>query len=346
LFDDLRFATLERGKEIVAAARSLAVVDCVTALAECANRGQWVRPKITEDCAFAIEAGRHPVVEAALRRVHGEFVPNDCVLSEGASSLLPPGALILLITGPNMGGKSTFLRQQAILTILAQMGSFLPAKAATLGLVDRLFCRVGAADDLARGQSTFMVEMVETASILHQATSKSLVVLDEIGRGTATYDGVSIAWAVAEHLHHRIQCRALFATHYHELTALANSLPRLRNYHATAREHQGKLIFLHSIREGFADKSYGIYVAAIAGLPKPVLARARELLHTLESGHSLTEKDTHESLPLFAAAKPAKLPEIAPYAALAERLAALDVDGITPREALDVLADLKASLRD
>ena len=247
-----------------------------------------------------------------------------------------------LITGPNMGGKSTFLRQQAILVILAQMGSFVPARDAEIGLVDKLFCRVGAADDLARGQSTFMVEMVETASILHQATAHSLVVLDEIGRGTATYDGVSIAWAVAEHLHNHIQCRALFATHYHELTALAETLPRLKNYHAAAKEYQGQLVFLHTIREGYADKSYGIHVAALAGMPKPVLTRARTLLTTLESGHSLTEKTGMPELPLFA-----HIPQVAaPNDALAKRIASIDVDNMTPRDALNLLAELKAEAGD
>ncbi len=401
LFDELRASVLDRGKEIVSAARALAIIDCITALAELAHGGQWVRPTITTAREFRVTAGRHPVVEAALRRAHEEFIANDCFMAEAApransplegesnppfadlvggnsfannKSQVPPHqnaqahfgspsrgelapaatlvphsgvpGMLHLITGPNMGGKSTFLRQQAVLTILAQIGSFVPAKAATIGLVDKLFCRVGAADDLARGQSTFMVEMVETASILHQATSQSLVVLDEIGRGTATYDGVSIAWAVAEHLHNHTRCRALFATHYHELTALAQTLPRLKNYHATAKEHQGKLIFLHTIREGFADKSYGIHVAALAGLPKSVLTRAKELLSTLESGHSLTERDQSAELPLFAAVKVNTLSEQTSdkskyYKLLAERIENIDVDGITPREALDLLAELK-----
>ena len=348
LFDELRAEVLNRGKEIVAAARALAVIDCITALAQLARAGNWVRPIISHRREFEITAGRHPVVEAALRRNHEEFIANDCMMGEGQGQ-----GTLHLITGPNMGGKSTFLRQQAILSILAQMGSFVPAKSATIGLVDKLFCRVGAADDLARGQSTFMVEMVETASILHQATDKSLVVLDEIGRGTATYDGVSIAWAVAEHLHNHTRCRALFATHYHELTALAQTLPRLKNFHATAKEHQGRLIFLHSIREGFADKSYGIHVAALAGLPKPVLTRARELLSTLESGHSLTEKMAQATLPLFASVNPDAIASHdaendknasanAANQKLAERIASIDVDGLTPREALNILAALKA----
>ncbi len=337
LYEELVAAVLAAAAPIVEAARALAQWDVVAALATLAEKGAFVRPRMTSGAEFAITAGRHPVVEEALRRAHQEFIPNDCLLGDAQSYLQ-------LITGPNMGGKSTFLRQQAILTILAQMGSFVPATAATIGVVDRLFCRVGAADDLARGQSTFMVEMVETASILHQATAKSLVVLDEIGRGTATYDGVSIAWAVAEHLHNVTKCRALFATHYHELTALAETLPRLKNYHAAAKEYNGQLVFLHTIREGYADKSYGIHVAALAGMPKPVLARARNLLTTLESGHSLTEKQAAPELPLFA--NSSSINQFIPdtYKYLAERIENIDVDGLTPRQALDMLAELKAEL--
>lgn len=340
LFEELRFATLARGEEIVAAARALALMDGVLALATIAEAGQWVRPRMTQGVEFEIAQGRHPVVEAALRRTHQEFVANDCGLGIASEAGVHESALLLL-TGPNMGGKSTFLRQQAILTILAQMGSFVPAGAATIGVVDKLFCRVGAADDLARGQSTFMVEMVETASILHQASARSLVVLDEIGRGTATYDGVSIAWAVAEHLHNVTRCRALFATHYHELTALAASLPRLKNFHATAKEHQGRLVFLHTIREGFADKSYGIHVAALAGMPKPVLIRARELLTRLESGHSLTEGRGVGDLPLFASvAIEQKQEEAGVVTKIVERLASIDANHLTPLQALSLLHEL------
>ncbi len=348
IYEELVATVLKAGAAIVSAARGLAEWDVICALATLAEAGRFVRPRMTSGADFAIQAGRHPVVEAALRRNHQEFIANDCALGDASGA----GAL-WLITGPNMGGKSTFLRQQAILTILAQMGGFVPAEAATIGIVDKLFCRVGAADDLARGQSTFMVEMVETASILHQATEKSLVVLDEIGRGTATYDGVSIAWAVAEHLHNHTKCRALFATHYHELTALAQTLPRLKNYHAAAKEYQGQLVFLHTIREGNADKSYGIHVAALAGMPKPVLTRARALLTTLESGHSLTEKQAAPELPLFAAARSYAHtssvnssddePQISShiYKKLAERIKNIDVDGLTPRDALNLLAELK-----
>ncbi len=329
VFEELRAEVIKAAEEIIVAARALAALDVAAALAQRAEEGRWVRPTLTTQPNLAISGGRHPVVEEALKRTHQEFIANDCAM-DAASQLW-------LITGPNMGGKSTFLRQQAVLVILAQMGSFVPAEAATIGLVDKLFCRVGAADDLARGQSTFMVEMVETAAILHQATAQSLVVLDEIGRGTATYDGVSIAWAVAEHLHNVTQCRALFATHYHELTALAETLPRLKNYHATAKEFKGTLVFLHTITPGFADKSYGIHVAALAGMPQPVLVRAKKLLQTLESGHSLTESKSPSDLPLFQ--QPAQTTN-----KLAERLAKVDVDGITPREALDILAELKRSL--
>ncbi len=337
VFEELRSKILQQGEAIIAAARALAQLDVITALAQLAEEGAWVRPQLTSQPMLTIRAGRHPVVEAAVRRQHLEFIANDCLLAASESPTGPsqdnPG-MLHLITGPNMGGKSTFLRQQAVLVILAQLGSFIPAQSAVIGLVDKLFCRVGAADDLARGQSTFMVEMVETASILHQATAQSLVVLDEIGRGTATYDGVSIAWAVAEHLHDSTKCRALFATHYHELTALAETLPRLKNYHASAKEFQGTLVFLHTITPGYADKSYGIHVAALAGMPQPVLVRARHLLQTLESGHRLNESASPPELPLFQYTEKVTHP-------LAERLAKADVDDLTPRQALDLVAELK-----
>jgi DNA mismatch repair protein MutS len=341
LFDELVAAVVAQGQAIVAAARALATIDSIMALAEIAQQGGWVRPQMSDGTQFYIVAGRHPVVEAALRRTHEEFIANDCIMAEEGES-----GMLHLITGPNMGGKSTFLRQQAVLSILAHMGSFVPAASAHIGVVDKLFCRVGAADDLARGQSTFMVEMVETASILNQATPRSLVVLDEIGRGTATYDGVSIAWAVAEHLHNTTRCRALFATHYHELTALAESLPRLKNYHATAKEHQGNLIFLHTIRHGFADKSYGIHVAALAGMPKTVLARARGLLTTLESGHSLTERSTADALPLFAHVESEKKQEESTQNhEFAKRIANINANTLTPIEALTLLEELSKEAR-
>ncbi len=331
IYEELVEQVRARAEPIIIAARALATMDVLLGFAALAASGQWVRPEIVNEACLSIQAGRHPVVEAALRRQHLEFIANDTAMGEGAR--------LWLITGPNMGGKSTFLRQQALLVILAQMGSYVPAAQARIGLVDKLFCRVGAGDDLARGQSTFMVEMVETASILHQATSQSLVVLDEIGRGTATYDGVSLAWAVAEHLHNKTQCRALFATHYHELTALASQLPHLKNYHTAVAEFKNELVFLHTVKEGFAEKSFGIHVAAMAGMPKPVLTRAKQLLATLESGHSLTEEAPPGQLPLFSAA-PSPLPEPAIHP-LAERLASVDVDDLTPRQALDLVAELK-----
>ena len=328
VYEALLATVLRHAPQIISAARALAQLDVLTALAERACEEAWVRPTLSADTVFDVRGGRHPVVQAALRRSHQEFIANDCVMEESAR--------LWLITGPNMGGKSTFLRQQAMLVLLAQLGSFVPAISARIGLVDKLFCRVGAADDLARGQSTFMVEMVETASILHQATAQSFVILDEIGRGTATYDGVSIAWAVAEHVHNAIQCRALFATHFHELTELAHSLPSLKNYHAHAQEYQGKLIFMHTILPGFADKSYGIHVAALAGLPQAVLVRARTLLKTLESGHRLAEPLPPQDLPLFQAA-PTTHPII-------ERVSSIDVDHLTPLEALNILGELKKQL--
>lgn len=331
IYEELLKAVRSRAEPIIAAARALATIDALMSFAILAQSGQWVRPEITGEACLSITAGRHPVVEAALRRSHQEFIPNDTAMGEQSR--------LWLITGPNMGGKSTFLRQQAIIVILAQMGSYVPAASARIGLVDKLFCRVGAADDLARGQSTFMVEMVETASILHQATAQSLVVLDEIGRGTATYDGVSIAWSVAEQLHNHTKCRAFFATHYHELTALASTLPALRNYHAAVTEFKNQLVFLHTIKQGFAEKSFGIHVAALAGMPKPVLARSKQLLALLESGHSLTEEAPPGQLPLFAV-PPVVEPEPAQNA-LAERLASIDVDDLTPRQALDLVAELK-----
>ncbi|OYW13839.1 MAG: DNA mismatch repair protein MutS, partial [Rhodospirillales bacterium 12-54-5] len=338
VYHELVAEILSHADAIIAAARALARMDVVAGLATRAEEGGWVRPTMVSAPLLEITAGRHPVVEAARRAQHQEFIANDCLLNNSAR--------LHLITGPNMGGKSTFLRQQAILALLAHIGSFVPAASATIGLVDKLFCRVGAADDLARGQSTFMVEMVETASILHQATAQSLVVLDEIGRGTATYDGLSIAWAVAEHLHHITQCRALFATHYHELTALADTLPGLRNYHASAKEYKGTLVFLHTITPGFADKSYGIHVAALAGLPREVLGRARQLLQTLESGQSLTRRNPLDELPLFTEISLNKnnkndLKQNDKLYSLVERLTEISVDNITPREALDLLADLQ-----
>jgi DNA mismatch repair protein MutS len=253
-----------------AAADALACSMSAAALADLAADRGWVRPEMTPSPDFHVEGGRHPVVEAAVKARGESFVANDCELARRGDA-----GRILLVTGPNMAGKSTYLRQNALIAMLAQMGAFVPARLARLGIVDRLFSRVGAADDLARGRSTFMVEMVETAAILNQATAKSLVILDEIGRGTATYDGLSIAWATIEHLHERTRCRALFATHFHELTALRQAPARLHPVTMRVTEYKGDVVFLHEVVPGAADRSYGIQVAKLAGLPAPVVARAQ-----------------------------------------------------------------------
>jgi DNA mismatch repair protein MutS len=324
---------------IKAAAEALAMLDVAAALAELAVAQNYVRPEVDGSLDFVIEGGRHPVVEQALAIDGGPFVANDCDLSP------PPGeaaARISLLTGPNMAGKSTYLRQNALIAILAQMGSFVPARHAKIGVIDRLFSRVGAADDLARGRSTFMVEMVETAAILNQAGERSLVILDEIGRGTATFDGLSIAWATIEHLHAQNRCRTLFATHFHELTALAASLPRLFNATVRVREWQGEVVFLHEVVPGAADRSYGIQVAKLAGLPAAVIERAKIVLAKLEAEDRAAPRG-FEELPLFAAApRPAPAAQRATVLdAVIAALAALHPDELTPREALEALYALK-----
>ena len=349
VFDALVTEVLAAASGIGRAAAALALIDVVAALAERAVEGAWSRPLVDASLAFTINGGRHPVVEAALARSGGgAFVANDCMLSgEGR---------LWLLTGPNMAGKSTFLRQNALIAILAQIGAFVPAADAHIGVVDRVFSRVGAADDLARGRSTFMVEMVEAAAILTQAGTRALVILDELGRGTATFDGLSIAWAAVEHLHDVNRCRALFATHYHELTALAAKLPHLANHTMRVKEWQGEVVFLHEVAPGSADRSYGIQVARLAGLPRAVLSRAEQVLGLLENGReagALTR--LADDLPLFAASRLAEAPAAAPRAPgpspdpapdpLAEALALLDPDTLSPREALDALYRLK-SLRD
>src|SRR6266850_715655 len=293
---------------------------------------------------FAIEGGRHPVVEQALKRDGQPFIANACDLSPGPAQ---KSGQIWLITGPNMAGKSTFLRQNALIALLAQIGSFVPATRARIGIVDRLFSRVGAADDLARGRSTFMVEMVETAVILNQASERSLVILDEIGRGTATFDGLSIAWAAIEHLHEANRCRALFATHYHELTALSAKLPRLFNATVRVKEWQGDVVFLHEVLPGSADRSYGIQVARLAGLPPAVIARAKSVLAKLEAqDRGQTARALVDDLPLFAVPSRAATEPAPPSKAeqLIEALRALHPDEISPREALEALYALKAKL--
>ena len=277
---------------------------------------------------------RVAIVEAALKKQHESFVPNDC-------RLMPENRLWLL-TGPNMAGKSTYLRQNALIAILAQIGAFVPAASAHIGIVDRVFSRVGASDDLASGRSTFMVEMVETAAILNQATEKSLVILDEIGRGTATFDGLSIAWACVEHLHDANKSRALFATHYHELTTLTSRLDALSCHSMQVKEWKGDIVFLHSVGEGAADRSYGIHVAKLAGLPKPVITRAQAVLDKLQTGEqSGNLAKLSEDLPLFSMQDSAEQEEIAASPVL-DRLKEINPDNLSPRDALEALYDLKA----
>ncbi|WGF87356.1 DNA mismatch repair protein MutS [Marinivivus vitaminiproducens] len=344
LFDALVEDVRREAARLAVTANALARLDVACGLAELAVEQRLARPEITDDCAFTILQGRHPVVEQALQRDALPFVGNDADLS--------PDRRLWLLTGPNMAGKSTFLRQNALIAVMAQIGSFVPADHAVIGVVDRLFSRVGAADDLARGRSTFMVEMIETAAILNQAGERSLVILDEIGRGTATYDGLSIAWAVVEHLHDKVRCRGLFATHYHELTALAGRLERLVCRTMMVKEWQGEIRFLHEVGEGGADRSYGVHVARLAGLPRTVLARAEQVLSTLEKGETASAASRlAEDLPLFAAlAEPPEPPSPhdttpTPPPVLA-RLAEVDPDRLSPREALDVLYELHALQRE
>ena len=323
---------------LLSAGAQVAAVDVCAALAEVAHRSGYARPVVDDGDLLEIVEGRHPVVERAVAA--GEFVPNDCHMATGERQ-------VLLLTGPNMAGKSTYMRQVAHIALMAQMGSFVPARSARIGVVDRIFTRVGAADNLARGESTFMVEMRETAAILAGATRRSLVVLDEVGRGTSTFDGLSIAWAVAEYLHDAIGCRTLFATHYHELCALAESRPRVVNLQSSAREVDGRIRFLRLIVPGGASRSYGIEVARLAGLPPPVLSRSRQVLASLETGHGPLE-DSGPQLGLFSAAPPAAPPRSAPPSPdpVTLRLRELDCDRLTPLEALTVLAELCARARD
>ena len=330
--DVLLEAALQRADAIAGAADALARLDVAAGLAERAAEDGWARPLFTADSRFEVVGGRHPVVEEALKGGGTAFVANDCRLSEDSR--------LWLVTGPNMGGKSTFLRQNALIAILAQAGSYVPVASATLGLVDRLFSRVGASDNLARGRSTFMVEMVETAAILAQAGPRSFVVLDEVGRGTSTYDGLAIAWAVVEAIHDRSRCRCLFATHYHELTRLAERLDALSLHHVRAREWKGDLVLLHEVASGPADRSYGIAVAKLAGLPPPVLARAKLVLAKLEEGRAATGGIAAglDDLPLFAAM--ADAPEAADDP-LRAALDGVEPDSLSPRDALELIYRLK-----
>jgi len=340
IFEALRHEILAQFDPVMRAAFALASTDFYLALAHIARAQDWARPEITKDRDFDIVAGRHPVVEDALRGSKDRFVPNDCALSPQSDA-----AAIQLLTGPNMAGKSTYLRQNALIVILAQMGGFVPARLAKLGLVSQVFSRVGASDDLARGRSTFMVEMVETAAILNQADHRALVILDEIGRGTATYDGLSIAWATLEFLHDVNKCRALFATHYHELTALAGTLSGARNATVAVKEFEGEIVFLHELREGAADRSYGVQVAKLAGLPPAVIHRAEEVLKKLEKNdrEGGAQKSLIDDLPLFTAQPAPQAPKSSP---LEDRLHAVHPDEMTAREALDLIYDLKALIKD
>ncbi|MEZ2130919.1 MULTISPECIES: DNA mismatch repair protein MutS [unclassified Sinorhizobium] len=346
VFDRMVAAVVADAEAIKAGARALAVIDVAAGLALLAEEQAYCRPVVDDSKMFAIGGGRHPVVEQALRRQSsGPFVANNCDLSPQTDGR--DGA-IWLLTGPNMGGKSTFLRQNALIAILAQMGSFVPASSAHIGIVDRLFSRVGASDDLARGRSTFMVEMVETAAILNQATDRSLVILDEIGRGTATFDGLSIAWAAVEHLHEANRCRGLFATHFHELTVLSEKLARLSNATMRVKEWDGDVIFLHEVGPGAADRSYGIQVARLAGLPPSVVARAREVLTRLEDADRKNPaSQLIDDLPLFqVAVRREEATGKRGPSKLEETVKALNPDEMTPREALDALYDLKKKLSD
>lgn len=330
-FDKLVSQVIEKSDTLAITARAIAGLDVATALAALAIDQDYTRPTLTTGTEFEISQARHPVVEQFLKKESENFIANDCDLSNGQK--------LWLLTGPNMAGKSTFLRQNALIAIMAQMGSFVPASAAKIGIIDKLFSRVGAADDLARGRSTFMVEMVETATILNQATENSLVILDEIGRGTATYDGLSLAWAVVEHLHDTTQCRGLFATHYHELTQLEEPLPQLSCHYMKVREWKGDVIFLHEVAPGAGGRSYGIHVARLAGLPNSVLSRAEGLLQQLE----VEKLSSPTELPLFSAPA-SNAPKQDSPSPVAEKLKVISPDEMTPREAHAALYALKALL--
>jgi DNA mismatch repair protein MutS len=339
-YASFRAEILNSAAAISVTARGLAELDLQSALADLAISGGWVEPLVDGSTRFSVEGGRHPIVEESLRRAGGSFVGNDCALSAGVTPA------IWLLTGPNMGGKSTFLRQNALIALLAQAGSFVPATVAQIGVVSQLYSRVGASDDLARGRSTFMVEMVETAAILNQADDRALVILDEIGRGTATYDGLSIAWAVLEHLHDVNRCRALFATHYHEMTEVAGRLAGVHNATVAVREWDGDVIFLHEVRMGAADRSYGVQVARLAGLPALVIERAKQVLEALEQGErsGARQKTLIDDLPLF------RTTPVVPKAALASsaveaRLRDVLPDELTPMEALKLVYELREKLK-
>ncbi|MDP7640442.1 MAG: DNA mismatch repair protein MutS, partial [Candidatus Hydrogenedentes bacterium] len=330
LFVALRERVAAEAKRVHQTANAIATVDVILSFAEVAVTQNYIKPSIDGGDELRIRDGRHPVVEHLMKA--GEFVPNDILLD-------PLDASLVIVTGPNMAGKSTYLRQVALIALMAQIGCFVPAAEARIGVVDRIFTRVGASDNLARGESTFMVEMIETANILNTATSRSLIVLDEIGRGTSTFDGISIAWSVAEHIHNNLGAKTLFATHYHELSELGNQLERGKNVNVSVREWSGKVVFLYRIAEGGADHSYGIQVAKLAGLPNEVIRRAHEILDHLESGNTAA-LGIPEQMYLFGPRQPAK------DSAVEKELRGIDPDALTPKEAHEFIYRLKKLLDD
>ena len=335
LYEDLRQEILTHAEPILMSAEALAEIDVAASLATLALENNWTRPVLNDSMELKIVGGRHPVVEAALKKEQTPFIPNDCVMSEADN--------LWLLTGPNMAGKSTYLRQNALIVILAQMGCYVPADSAEIGIVDKVFSRVGASDDLARGRSTFMVEMVEVATILNNATPHSLVILDEVGRGTATYDGLSLAWAVVEYLHDKVKARALFATHYHELTSLAGRLKNLSLHTMKIKEWQGDVVFLHEVTEGAVARSYGIHVAKLAGLPSVVVDRANVILSELEEKKK-SQQPLFDELPLFSAAKESTYHRVT-ESQVEKKLKELDVDSLSPREALALVYELKKEMQ-
>ncbi len=338
LFNSLVQEVLVSSDDISRTAKAIAEFDVAAGLADIAVEKNYCRPIVDDSLVFDVKDGRHPVVEAAIAKEHGgAFVGNDCHLSDDSSFLW-------LLTGPNMAGKSTFLRQNAIIAIMAQMGAYVPCQSAHIGVINKLFSRVGASDDLARGRSTFMVEMVETASILNQADNRSFVILDEIGRGTATFDGLSIAWAVIEHLHEMNKCRALFATHYHELTSLTSKLQRMSLHCMKVKEFNDEVVFLHEVVSGAADRSYGIHVGKLAGLPNVVIKRAEQVLDSLENDNKSNNLATlAEYLPLFAVLKQKEEVQT-PKSPVLEAVKALNPDDLSPKEALEKLYEIKSLL--
>jgi len=335
LFDQLRRQSAQYINRLQTLAEIVAQCDCIVALAFLARRRNYIRPKITYGGQLIIHEGKHPVVAEALG---AEFVPNDVELGDAAGD-------ILVITGPNMSGKSTYIRQVALLVLMAQTGSFIPAKNAEIGLVDRIFTRVGASDELVRGQSTFMVEMTETANIINNATDKSLVILDEVGRGTSTYDGLSLAWAITEFIANKLKCRTLFATHYHELTELSELFANVKNCNVAVREWMDEVVFLHKILPGGTDKSYGIHVAKLAGIPKTILDRSNEILKELES--TFQKEATGEHLSRHKTKEPDKdTLFVEKHKSVLDKLASTDINNLTPIEAINLLNQIKSEINE